>query len=48
MLTKDGIHTLTNVVIADPTQPYFLPQFYTTQGLFASNTIQAKEKNYCN
>jgi len=30
MFTKDGIHTLVDVVIVDPTQAYLLCQSHTT------------------
>jgi hypothetical protein len=32
VLTKDGIHTLIDVVIADPTQANLLPKSWATQG----------------
>ncbi len=48
VITKYGIRTLTDVVITNPTQTNLLPQFYTTQGFAASNTVQAKESNYHN
>jgi hypothetical protein len=46
VLTKEGIHTLVDVVIVDPTQIDLLPQSYTIQRFVASNVIQAKERNY--
>jgi hypothetical protein len=44
MLTKDGIHTLANVVIVDPTQADLLCWSYVTWRFVASKTTQAKEK----
>jgi hypothetical protein len=46
MFTKDGIHTLVNVVVIDPTHVDLLPRSCTTQGILASNVIQAKERSY--
>jgi hypothetical protein len=46
VLTKDGIHTLANVVIVDPTQEDLLRRHCVTQGFVASKTTQAKEKSY--
>jgi hypothetical protein len=48
VLTKDGICTLTDIVIIDPTQTNLLPQSCATQGFATSDTTQAKEKNYRN
>jgi len=48
MFTKDGIRTLTNVIITNQTQADLLPWTCATQGLAASNVIQTKEKNYRN
>jgi hypothetical protein len=49
VLTKDGISTLANIVIVDPTHANLLLQSYTTQGFSTSiNAIQAKERNYHN
>jgi hypothetical protein len=48
VLTKDGIRTLANVVIADLTQADLLPWFYTTQGFIAFDVAQAKERGYHN
>jgi len=45
-ITKDDIHTLANVVIANPTQMELLPQSCTTQRFVASNAAQAKEMKY--
>jgi hypothetical protein len=46
VVTKDGIHTLTNVVIINPTRVDLFPWSYTTPGFTTSNASQAKEKNY--
>ncbi len=48
VLIKDGIHTLVDIVITNPTWTYLLPQFYVTQGFVAFDAIQAKERNYHN
>jgi hypothetical protein len=48
VLTKDGIHTLADVVIVDPTRTYFLLGSCAIQGFVAFDVIQTKEKNYCN
>jgi len=48
MLTKDGIRTLTDVVITNPMQANLLPQFCPTQGFSTSNATQAKERSYRN
>ncbi len=42
MLTKDGIRTLIDGVIIDPTQANLLPQSCTIQGFVASNVAQTK------
>jgi hypothetical protein len=42
------IHTLTNVVIGDPTCTDLFLWSCTTQKFIASNVIQVKERNYCN
>jgi hypothetical protein len=47
VLTKDGIHTLVDIVIVDRTRVDLLPQSCTTQGFVASDATQAKERNYC-
>ncbi len=39
VFTKDGICTLVNIVITNPTQAILFPWFYATQGFIASNTI---------
>jgi hypothetical protein len=48
VLTKNGIWTLANIVIADPTQADLLPRSCTIQGLTTFDITQAKEKNYHN
>jgi hypothetical protein len=48
VFTKDDIHTLIEVVIADPMQADLLPQSCATQGFVASDAVQAKGRNYCN
>jgi hypothetical protein len=48
MLTKDGIHTLANVFIVDPTQVDLLPQSCATQGFVAFDATQVEENNYHN
>jgi hypothetical protein len=46
VFTKDGILTLINIVIVDPTWANLLPRSCTTQGFVASDLVQAKEWNY--
>jgi hypothetical protein len=46
VLTKDGIHTLIDIVIANPTCVDLFLQSCTTQGFATFDAIQAKEKNY--
>ncbi len=48
MFTKNGIRTLVDVIIADPTQVNLLLQSCATQGFDASNVAQAKEWSYHN
>ncbi len=48
VLTKDGIRTLTNIVIVDPKRTNLLFKFCVIQGFVASNVTQANEKNYRN
>jgi hypothetical protein len=43
VFTKDNIHTLIDIVIADPTQVNLLPQSCTTQGFVTSNATEAKK-----
>jgi hypothetical protein len=47
MLTKDGMCTLANVVIADPMWTNLILQSCTIQKSFASNVVQTKEMNHC-
>jgi hypothetical protein len=44
MFTKDGIRTLANVVIINPTWANLLPQFGAIQGFVTSNVVQTKKK----
>ncbi len=44
--TKDGICTLFDIIIANPTRMDLLPWSCAIQGFDASNAIQAKEKRY--
>jgi hypothetical protein len=46
VLTKDEIHTLTNVVIVNPTRTDLFPQFHATQKFVTYDATQAKEKGY--
>jgi hypothetical protein len=48
VFTKDGICTLVDIVIANPTWTYLLPQFYITQGFVAFDVVQTKERSYHN
>jgi hypothetical protein len=48
MITKDGIHTLVDVVIANPTRINLLPQSCVTQGFVTFDATQDKERSYCN
>jgi len=48
VLIKDGIHTLANDVIDDPTRAYLPPQSCTTQEFATFNVAQAKERGYHN
>jgi len=48
VLTKDGICTLANVIIANPMRTNWLPRSCATQGFVASNAAQVKEKSYRN
>jgi hypothetical protein len=47
VLTKDDIHTLIDVFIANPMWADWHPKSCATQEFLASNVAQAKEKNYC-
>ncbi len=44
VFTKNGIHTLVDVVIADSTQANLFPWSYATQRFVAFNVAQAKKK----
>jgi hypothetical protein len=46
-LDKDGIHTLVDIIIADPTWVDLFPQSYETQGFVAFDVVQTKERSYC-
>jgi len=48
MLTKNGIHTLIEVVIANPIQADLLFWSCAIQGFDASDVAQAKERSFCN
>jgi hypothetical protein len=48
VFTKDGIHTLIDVVIAKPTRADLLLRFYTTQRFATSDVAQAKKKSFHN
>jgi hypothetical protein len=48
VFTKNGIHTLTDVVIADPMWVDLLPQSCETQRFVTFDAIQTQEKNYRN
>jgi hypothetical protein len=47
VLTKNGLHTLADVVIVDPTCVDLLPQSCTIQGFATSDIAQVKERSYC-
>jgi hypothetical protein len=46
MLTKNGVYTLTNIVIVNQTCVNLLLQFCTTQRFVTSDVAQAKEMSY--
>ncbi len=46
MFTKDGIHTLVHIVIANPTWMDLFCWPYTTQGFIAFEAIKDKERSY--
>ncbi len=48
MLTKNGIHTLADVINADPMQVDSLTQSSITQGFAAFDVVQANKRSYCN
>jgi hypothetical protein len=47
VLTKDGICTLADIVIANPIWVDLFPRFCATYGFATSNTTQAKKMSYC-
>ncbi len=48
MLTKNGIRTLVDVIITNPTRTNLLPQSYMIQKFAAYDVAQAKERNCLN
>jgi hypothetical protein len=48
MFTKYGIHTLADIIIADPTWANLLPWSCATWGFVVFETTQAKERSYYN
>jgi hypothetical protein len=44
VLIKDGIRTLVDIVIVDPTRVYLLPWTCAPQGFVAFDAAQAKKK----
>jgi len=46
VFTKDGLHTLANIVNVDLKCVDLFPQSYTTQGFVTSNIVQVEEKSY--
>jgi hypothetical protein len=48
VFTKDGIHTLANVVIIDLMWVDLFPQFCATQRFVASNVVQTKKRTIVN
>jgi len=48
VFTKNGIRTLANVVITDPTHADLLSQFCPIQGFATFNATQAKERSHHN
>jgi hypothetical protein len=48
VFSKDGIRTLVEVVIVDPTRADLLPQSCATQGFTTFDVAQAKERSYHN
>jgi hypothetical protein len=46
VLTRDGIHILTDVVITNPMCVDIFSRFCTTYRFATSNATQAKERNY--
>ncbi len=48
VLTKDGIHTLANIIIVNSMQANLFSRSCTTQGFATSDITQAKERSYHN
>jgi hypothetical protein len=48
VFTKDGIHTLVDIVITNPTRANLFPRSCTTQGFVVWGATQAKERSYYN
>jgi hypothetical protein len=48
VFTKNGIHTLVDVVIPDPMQADLFPRSCATEKFVASDATQAKEKSIHN
>jgi hypothetical protein len=48
VLTKDGICTIANIVIADLMWVDLLPRSCAIEGFATSDDVQAQEKSYCN
>ncbi len=48
VLTKDGIRTLVDIVISNPTQANLFPRSCAIQWFVAFNATQTKERSYCN
>ncbi len=46
MVTKDGIRTLTNVVIVNPTHGNFVSLIMHNSRITTSNAVQTIKKNY--
>jgi len=46
IFTKDGVHTLVNLITIKPTQVDILVRSYLTQGFIASKAIHTKERSY--
>jgi hypothetical protein len=47
VLTKNEICTLTNAIIANPTQTSLFFSSSAIQGFVAFNAIKTKERSYC-
>jgi hypothetical protein len=48
VLTKNGIHTLVNIVIVNPTRADLLLQSCATQGFNTFDVVQTKNRSYHN